>query len=62
MDLIDDGMWRIRQAAYLGDDPVKQSNLFGYIAFADAGPNTRTTQVTSAAICRWADLIARACE
>jgi peptidyl-prolyl cis-trans isomerase A (cyclophilin A) len=29
----------------LKDDPVKQSNKTGYITFATAGPNTRTTQV-----------------
>ena len=29
----------------LPDDPVKQSNLRGYISFATDGPNTRTTQV-----------------
>jgi peptidyl-prolyl cis-trans isomerase A (cyclophilin A) len=27
------------------DDPVKQSNKRGYVTFAMAGPNTRTTQV-----------------
>jgi len=27
------------------DDPVKQSNLRGYVAFAMTGPNTRTTQI-----------------
>jgi peptidyl-prolyl cis-trans isomerase A (cyclophilin A) len=31
--------------ANLTDDPVTQSNLRGYITFATAGPNTRTTQV-----------------
>jgi peptidyl-prolyl cis-trans isomerase A (cyclophilin A) len=31
--------------ANLPDDPVKQSNKTGYITFATAGPNTRTTQV-----------------
>jgi len=34
--------WR---AARIPDDPVKQSNKRGYITFAHAGPNTRTTQV-----------------
>jgi len=27
------------------DDPVKQSNKYGYIAFAAAGPGSRTTQI-----------------
>jgi cyclophilin family peptidyl-prolyl cis-trans isomerase len=31
--------------AQIKDDPVKQSNKRGYITFAMAGPNTRTTQV-----------------
>jgi peptidyl-prolyl cis-trans isomerase A (cyclophilin A) len=31
--------------ANLKDDPVKQSNKRGYVTFATAGPNTRTTQV-----------------
>jgi peptidyl-prolyl cis-trans isomerase A (cyclophilin A) len=35
-------VWR---SANIPDDPVKQSNNRGYITFATAGPNTRTTQV-----------------
>jgi peptidyl-prolyl cis-trans isomerase A (cyclophilin A) len=31
--------------ANLKDDPVKQSNKRGFVTFATAGPNTRTTQV-----------------
>ncbi|MEO7201717.1 MAG: peptidylprolyl isomerase [Candidatus Tumulicola sp.] len=31
--------------ADLHDDPVKGSNKTGYLSFASAGPNTRTTQV-----------------
>jgi peptidyl-prolyl cis-trans isomerase A (cyclophilin A) len=31
--------------ADLHDDPVKGSNKAGYLSFASAGPNTRTTQV-----------------
>jgi cyclophilin family peptidyl-prolyl cis-trans isomerase len=34
--------WR---AAQIKDDPVKQSNKRGFITFATAGPNSRTTQV-----------------
>jgi peptidyl-prolyl cis-trans isomerase A (cyclophilin A) len=34
--------WR---GANLRDDPVKQSNKKGFITFATAGPNSRTTQV-----------------
>ncbi len=35
-------VWR---DANIPDDPVEESNLRGYITFATAGPNTRTTQV-----------------
>jgi peptidyl-prolyl cis-trans isomerase A (cyclophilin A) len=35
-------VWR---EANIPDDPVKQSNKRGYVTFATAGPNTRTTQV-----------------
>ncbi|MCC6778859.1 MAG: peptidylprolyl isomerase [Hyphomicrobiales bacterium] len=34
--------WR---AAAIKDDPVKQSNKRGFITFATAGPNSRTSQV-----------------
>jgi len=37
-------IWRA-PAQQLKDDPVTQSNKRGYITFATAGPNTRTTQV-----------------
>jgi peptidyl-prolyl cis-trans isomerase A (cyclophilin A) len=33
------------QRAILKDDPVTQSNKRGYLTFATAGPNTRTSQV-----------------
>ena len=35
-------LWRPRA---IKDDPVKQSNKRGYVTFATAGPNTRTTQL-----------------
>jgi len=35
-------VWR---AATINDDPVTHSNRPGYVTFATAGPNTRTTQV-----------------
>jgi peptidyl-prolyl cis-trans isomerase A (cyclophilin A) len=35
-------LWR---AARIPDDPNKQSNTRGYVTFAMAGPNTRTTQL-----------------
>jgi peptidyl-prolyl cis-trans isomerase A (cyclophilin A) len=31
--------------AAIKDDPVTQSNRVGYLSFASAGPNTRTTQI-----------------
>jgi peptidyl-prolyl cis-trans isomerase A (cyclophilin A) len=34
--------WR---SAQIKDDPVKQSNMKGFVTFATAGPGTRTTQL-----------------
>jgi peptidyl-prolyl cis-trans isomerase A (cyclophilin A) len=36
------GVWK---SARINDDPVKQINARGFITFATAGPNTRTTQL-----------------
>lgn len=36
---------KVWEQATIKDDPVKQSNKRGYVSFATAGPNTRTTQV-----------------
>jgi peptidyl-prolyl cis-trans isomerase A (cyclophilin A) len=41
----DPGIQSVWRGASLRDDPVKQSNKRGFITFATAGPNTRTTQV-----------------
>jgi peptidyl-prolyl cis-trans isomerase A (cyclophilin A) len=35
-------VWR---GAQIKDDPVKESNKRGYVTYATAGPNTRTTQL-----------------
>ncbi len=36
---------RIWTTARIGDDPVAQSNLRGYVTFATSGPNSRTSQI-----------------
>ena len=36
---------KVWQEAKIDDDPVKQSNKRGFLTFATAGPNTRTTQL-----------------
>jgi peptidyl-prolyl cis-trans isomerase A (cyclophilin A) len=36
---------RVWSSQNLTDDPVKQSNKRGFVTFATAGPNTRTTQM-----------------
>jgi peptidyl-prolyl cis-trans isomerase A (cyclophilin A) len=41
----DPALAAVWQKANITDDPVKQSNKMGYVTFATAGPNTRTTQV-----------------
>ena len=41
----DPAVAKVWQPARINDDPVKQSNKRGYVTFATAGPNTRTTQL-----------------
>jgi peptidyl-prolyl cis-trans isomerase A (cyclophilin A) len=36
---------QVWEKANIKDDPVKQTNKRGYLTFATAGPNTRTTQI-----------------
>src|SRR4030095_7014258 len=40
----DPAVQRAWTSARLQDDPVKESNKRGYVTFAHAGPNSRTTQ------------------
>jgi peptidyl-prolyl cis-trans isomerase A (cyclophilin A) len=40
----DPSVQRAWTSARLQDDPVKESNKRGYVTFAHAGPNSRTTQ------------------
>lgn len=41
----DSAVNKVWKAATIQDDPVIQSNKRGYLVFATAGPNTRTTQL-----------------
>ena len=41
----DPAIWRVWRIARIPDDPLKQSNKKGYIAFIAGGVNTRTTQL-----------------
>src|SRR5262247_3664608 len=41
----DPALNNVWHAANIQDDPVKQSNKRGFVTFATAGPNTRTTQI-----------------
>lgn len=36
---------KVWERAVIKDDPVTQSNVKGFVTFATAGPNTRTTQI-----------------
>lgn len=41
----DPAVSKVWQDAKVQDDPVKESNKRGYVTYAKAGPNTRTTQI-----------------